>query len=141
MDLKLNLNVLGARKYAKVSYPARYGCLAEIITSRHHFQFNLNGEIKFLQGTGRDWPHPSEWLKRTAGNHWVYYDTGGYNQIYDFLGEYYLPCFTYDSNSLWNTDPFQAAPIQEALSSFSRLSRGIPSLLTNGSWTPEEKKL
>jgi hypothetical protein len=139
MDLKLNLNLLGARKYTKVSYPVRYGRLAEIITPSDHFQFNLNGEIKFLQGTGRDWPHPSEWLKRTAGNHWVYYDTGGYNQVYDFLGEYYLPCFTYDSNSLWNHNPFQAAPVQEALSGFSRLFQEIPALLSNGHWTQEEK--
>lgn len=140
MEFKLNLNRLGARKYAKVSYPLRYGWLAEIITHGHHFQFNRNGEIKFLQGTGRDWPHPSEWLKRTAGNHWVYYDTGGYNQIVDFLGEYYLPCFTYESNSLWNTDPFLTAPVQEAFSAFKRLSGELPSLLTNGSWTPEEKE-
>lgn len=140
MDFKLNLNKLGARKYAKVSYPVRYGQWAEIITPRHHFQFNLNGEIKFLQGTGRDWPHPSEWLKRTAGNHWVYYDSGGYNQIVDFLGEYYLPCFTYESNSLWKSDPFQTAPVQEALSSFNQLCREIPPLLTNGDWTSTEKE-
>jgi hypothetical protein len=135
----LNLNVSGARKYAKVSYPARYGCLNEIITPGHHFQFNLNGEIKFLQGRGRDWPHPAEWLKRTAGNQWVYYDTAGYNHIFDFLGEYYLPCFTYESNSLWDSNPFQMAAVQETLAAFKALSAELPTLLTKGKWSPEEE--
>ena len=106
MEIDLKLNVPGARRYEKVSYPVRYGRLAEITTPDHCFQFNLSGEIKYLQGTGRSWPHPSEWLKRTAGNYWVYYDSGGYNQIMDYLGEYYLPYFTYQSNHLWKADSF-----------------------------------
>ncbi len=121
MKIDLKLNIPAATKYDKVSYPIRYGRLAEITTPDHCFQFNLNGEIKYLQGTGRNWPHPSEWLKRTAGNHWVYYDSDGYNQVFDYLGEYYLPYFTYPSNHLGKADPFQEASVQEALSAFRHL--------------------
>jgi len=135
----LRLNISGSRRYEKVSYPVRYGLLSEIITSRHCFQFNLNGEIKFLQGSGHDWPHPSEWLKRSAGNHWIYYDTGGYNQIFDYLGEYYLPCFTYNTNSLWDADPFRESPVQEAQDAFQRLSHELKHHLKDGDWSEEEK--
>jgi hypothetical protein len=139
MDLSLRLNISGSGKYEKVSYPVRYGRLAEIVTPGHRFQFNLNGEIKFLQGLGRDWPHPNEWLKRSAGNHWIYYDGGGYNQIFDYLGEYYLPCFTYDTNSLWDTDPFRERPVQEALEAFQQLSKDLKHHLKDGNWSEEEK--
>lgn len=140
MEINLNLNVSGARRYAKVSYPARYGRLAEITTPAHCFQFNLNGEIKYLQGIGRDWPHPSEWLKRTSGNQWVYYDSGGYNRIFDYLGEYYFPSFTYRSNSLWQTDPFQDAAVQQALLAFQNLSQDLIRSLEERSWALEEKE-
>jgi hypothetical protein len=139
MEIHLNLDVLGARKYEKVSYPARYGRLVEITTPAHCFQFNLNGEIRYLQGIGRDWPHPSEWLKRTSGNQWVYYDSGGYNRIYDYLGEYYLPSFTYPSNSLWETDPFKETAVQEALSAFKKLPREIKKILGKNSWSAMER--
>ena len=139
MDLSLRLQLSGSRRYEKVSYPVRYGRLAEIIFSGHRFQFNLNGEIKFLQGRGRDWPHPSEWLKRSAGNHWIYYNSGGYNQIFDYLGEYYLPCFTYNTNSLWDIDPFRESPVQEALDAFQRLPWELKHRLKDGNWSEEER--
>lgn len=139
MEINLKLNVPGGRRYEKVSYPARYGRLSEITTPGHCFQFNLNGEIKYLRGTGRDWPHPSEWLKRTPGNHWVYYDSGGYNRIFDYLGEYYLPCFTYGSNSLWEADPFRQAPVQEALAAFRRLPQDLKRSLQKKEWSAAER--
>ncbi len=140
MEINLTLNIPGAKRYEKVSYPVRYGRLAEINTSRHCFQFNLNGELKYLQGTGRDWPHPSEWLKRTVGNHWVYYDSGGYNRIFDYLGEYYLPHFMVRSNSLWEADPFKEAPIREALAAFQGLSRDLKTTLQKPDWSREERE-
>jgi hypothetical protein len=139
MKIDLKLNIQAASKYDKVSYPIRYGQLAEIRTPGHCFQFNLNGEIKHLQGTGRDWPHPSEWLKRTAGNHWVYYDSDGYNQVLDYLGEYYLPYFTYQSNHLGKADPFQEASVQRALSAFHHLSQKLRNALEANHWSAEEK--
>ncbi len=141
MKITLKLNIPTATKYEKVSYPVRYGWLAEINTPDHCFQFNLNGEIKYLQGTGRNWPHPSEWLKRTAGNYWVYYDSGGYNQLIDYLGEYYLPYFTYPSNHLWVADPFQETSVQGALSAFHHLSQELRNVLETNPWTTEEKTL
>jgi hypothetical protein len=140
MEFNLNLNVSGAKRYAKVSYPARYGRLAEITTPAHTFQFNLNGEIKYLQGLGRDWPHPSEWLKRTPGNQWVYYDSGGYNRIFDYLGEYYLPSFTYRSNSLWQTDPFQETAVRQALAAFQNLPRDLLPALEGRAWSLPERE-
>lgn len=139
MKIDLKLNIHAASKYDKVSYPIRYGRLAEIRTPGHCFQFNLNGEIKHLQGTGRDWPHPSEWLKRTAGNHWVYYDSDGYNQVLDYLGEYYLPYFTYQSNHLGKADPFRETSVQRALSAFHHLSQELRNALETNHWSAEEK--
>ncbi len=139
MEINLKLNIPGGKRYEKVSYPVRYGRLAEINTPDYCFQFNLNGEIKYLKGTGRDWPHPSEWLKRTPGNHWVYYDSGGYNRIFDYLGEYYLPCFTYGSNSLWEADPFKEAPVKEALAAFRSLPQALKHSLQQNNWSTEER--
>jgi hypothetical protein len=139
MEIDLKLNIFGATRYDKVSYPVRYGRMVEITTPKHCFQFNLNGEIKYLQGTGRDWPHPSEWLKRTAGNQWVYYDSDGYNQVFDFLGEYYLPYFTYQSNQLGKADPFQVASVQKALSVFRQLPQELKNALERDHWSVEEK--
>jgi hypothetical protein len=139
MDIRLRLEVAGARKYEKVSYPIRYGTLAEITLPGYRFHFTLNGEIKYLQGIGKNWPHPSEWLKRTVGNHWIYYDSGGYNQIYDYLGEYYLPCFTYPTNQLWEMNPFSQPQVREALAVFRDLPRLLTEALKTGKWTEEEK--
>ncbi|MEW6186199.1 MAG: radical SAM protein [Thermodesulfobacteriota bacterium] len=139
MEIDVRLHFSGARQYEKVSYPIRYGQLSEITLPDYHFQFNLNGEIKYLQGRGRTWPHPSEWLKRTIGNQWIYYDGSGYNQVFDYLGEYYLPYFTYKSNHLWEVDPFHDPSVQEALSAFRRLPRVLKEVLKNGRWSEEER--
>ena len=139
MEIDLKLNISGATRYDKVSFPIHYGRLAQINTAGHCFQFNLNGEIKYLQGTGRNWPHPSEWLKRNAGNHWVYYDSDGYNQVFDYLGEYYLPYFMYPSNHLGKANPFLEAPVQEALSAFSQLPQELRGALEIDHWSVEEK--
>jgi len=72
--------------------------------SEYEFIFNLNGEIKFIRGLNTSWPHPAEQLKRTDGNDWVYYyvgDDSSVNGIISWLGEYYLPCLPYPSNSIW----------------------------------------
>lgn len=139
MNIRLALKVDGARKYDKVSYPIRYGSLSEITLPPFRFQFSLTGEIKYLQGIDRNWPHPSEWLKRTLGNHWIYYDSGGYNRIFDYLGEYYLPCFTYPSNQLWDMHPFDQPQVQEALKRFRELPTLLAKALEQGDWTPEER--
>ena len=108
----------GSREYRKVSFPIRYGFLSEIATPEYVYQFNLNGELKFVQGRGRGWPHPAEWLKRTAGNDWVYYSSGEYGEIFDLFGEYYLPYFSYPSNSPFGSDPFDQAAVKAAILSW-----------------------
>jgi hypothetical protein len=120
-DLLITLDKRGAREYSKVSFPIRYGRYSEIQTADHLFQFNLNGEIKYLQGRSRDWPHPAEWLKRTVGNDWVYYSSGDYIGTYELMGEYYLPCLSYSSNALVDEHPFEKDPVKTAIRSWRSL--------------------
>ena len=124
-DFKIILGKKGAKSYTKASYPVRHGIYNEIKSSAYRFQFNLSGEIKYIQGVNGNWPHPSEWLKRTEANDWVYYSIAGYHRIFDTLGEYYLPCLSYSSNTIWTYNPFSDSGVKDALSAFDRL---IPSL-------------
>ena len=127
-DLEITLNKTGSREYAKVSYPIRYGRYSEIKTPNHIFHLNLNGEIKFIRGLGENWPDPSEWLKRTVGNDWIYYSTGGYSGVYDAYGEYYLPCPSYPSNAIIMSKPFEDAAIKDGIRSWHTTQLRIKSL-------------
>lgn len=131
-NLQITLDKQGADRYTKVSFPIRYGRYCEIKSPEHLFQFNLNGEIKYIQGVTRNWPHPAEWLKRTAANDWVFYSIAGYHRIFDSLGEYYLPCLPYASNSIWTYNPFVQADIRNALEGWHRLQVQLRTLNTNG---------
>ena len=122
----------GAARYTKASYPVRYGRYGEIKTADYLFEINLCGEIKTIRGLNGSWPHPAEWLKRTAANDWVYYSVGRYHRLFSFLGEYYLPCLSYPSNSPWTYDPFDDLHIQKALAAGSRLQADLRPLLWNG---------
>ncbi|MDR3566850.1 MAG: radical SAM protein [Syntrophobacteraceae bacterium] len=113
--LQLTLQKQGETRYSKVSYPLRYGRYAELRTPAHLFQFNLNGELKFITGRGRDWPNPSEWLKRTVTGDWVYYSAGGYDGPFDCFGEYYIPCFSYPTNNINSCDPFEEKAVVSAI--------------------------
>jgi hypothetical protein len=128
-DLKVILNQEGSKKYTKVSYPIRYGRYAEMEYGEFRFLFNRNGEVKFIVGQGRDWPHPSEWLKRTIGNNWVYYSTGSYyTGVVDLFGEYYLPCPAYPTNSLFKENPFSRQAVIKALEEFDQIGPRLLSL-------------
>jgi len=123
-NLAITIEKEGAGRYTKASYPIRFGRYSEIKTSEYEFQFNLKGEIKFIRGLNVNWPHPSEWLKRTDGNDWVFYSVGsvsGHNGIFDCLGEYYLPCLPYPSNSVWEFNPFTDSNILKAFAAWSQL--------------------
>ena len=138
-DFKVVLDKKGARHFVKVSYPLRCGRWNEIITPEYFYQFNLNGEIKFITGRGRDWPDPSEWLKRTAAGDWVYYSSGGYSGVFDLLGEHYLPCLSYPSNAINSRNPFDETSVKLALGSWQKFhprltglkSEGLPGKLKN----------
>ena len=131
-DLSITLEKHGSREFSKVSYPIRYGCFSEIKTADDVFEFNLNGEIKHLQGLGHHWPHPTEWLKRTAGNDWIYYSAGDYKGVFELFGEYYFPCLPYPSNSIMGENPFDDAPIQSGFRSWKSLQKRIKGLLSQG---------
>jgi hypothetical protein len=105
-NVKITLNKSGSTVYGKMSFPVHCGIYHEIETKDFVFQFNLNGEILRAKGKGRDWAHPHEWLKRTQGNDWVYYSTGGYTGVFEATGEYYLPNFRYPTNSILGGHPF-----------------------------------
>jgi hypothetical protein len=108
----------------KAIFPLRYGKYSEIKTPEYEFIFNLNGEIRFIRGLDVNWPHPAEQLKRTDGNDWVYYSVGddsSDNGVVSWLGEYYLPCLPYPSNSIWEVNYLSNARIVNAFAAWSQL--------------------
>jgi len=117
-DFVIAIDKEGSKEFSKVSFPVRYGLFSEIKTAEYIFQFNLNGEIKYIQGTGQNWPHPAEWLKRTVGHDWIYYSAGDYKGIYDYFGEYYFPCLSYSSNSIIGNNPFGGDAVNSAMKSW-----------------------
>ena len=131
---RFTLTQRGAGHYAKVSYPQQYGIYSEIETAAAVMRFNLRGEIVYLRGKGHDWPHPQEWLKRTLGNDWIYYSTGGYNGVVEAIGEYYLPNTPYPTNSLLGGRPFELPAVGRLIASWpgllaeaaAELSPGLP---------------
>lgn len=135
-DLRITLDCEGARHYRKVSYPVRYGLYSEIATPRFVYQFNRNGEVKFLRGRRDGWPHPAEWLKRTPANDWLYYSSGEYGELYNLTGEFYLPCPSYSTNSLLGGDPFSRPAVRTALDSLGPLWKRLRDL-ASGEAPPE----
>lgn len=128
--LKLYIN--GSDKYQKTSYPLRNGVYSELETKDSIIQFDSGGQIQHAKGKTRDWLHPQEWLKRTVGNDWVYYSTGGYSGVFETIGEFYLPNFRYPTNSLMGGKPFEEPVINnlvntwyETLQAASRSFAGV----------------
>ncbi len=111
---RVGLFRIGADRYEKVSFPQRCGIYSEVETRDAIFHFNLNHEIIRVMGKGPRWPHPQEWLKRTVGNDWIYYSTGGYTGVFETTGEYYLPNLPYPTNKFMGGNPFQN-PVVEYL--------------------------
>jgi len=130
--LRITPEVNGASEYRKVSYPVRYGRYCEVETAHYLYQFDRNGDIRYLRGKGSAWPHPAEWLKRTAGNDWVYYSSGEYREVLDLTGEYYLPCLSYPSNAVLGGNPFSQQAVQAALDSVGCLLGRLERLLEEG---------
>jgi hypothetical protein len=129
-SLAITTEKSGRRQYTKTSHPTRFGKYAEIKTRDFEFQFNLNGQIKFIRGLRPDWPHPFEALKRTDGNDWVYYTVGAVIEqhgIRDWLGEYYLPCFAYQSNAIVDFTPYAHPAVPGALAAWAQLYADIRS--------------
>jgi hypothetical protein len=125
----ITLDKEGSCEYAKVSYPIRYGRFSEIRSPEYLLHYNLNGEIKCIQGRTPSWPHPAEWLKRTVANDWIYYSAGGYSGVYDLFGEYYMPCLSYQSNGIDGVNPFEDASVQSALARWQALHTRMKGLI------------
>lgn len=120
-NLAVTIDREGSGSYAKATYPIRFGKYSEIRTPDYEFHLNLKGEIKFIRGLGMNWRHPGELLKRTDGNDWVYYSLGTVGgNIKGLLGEYYLPCLPYMSNSIWEFNPFTDMNIMQALGAWAQ---------------------
>ena len=121
----------GADQYHKVSYPSRTGIYHEIDTDTFQLHFNLNDEIIRARAKTPDWPHPHEWLKRTIGNDWIYYSTGGYTGVFETTGEYYLPNLPYPTNNYLGGTPFTNRVVSDLINHWHdylhKLSREIVS--------------
>ncbi|MBF0241901.1 MAG: radical SAM protein [Desulfamplus sp.] len=115
---KITLNRQGSDKYTKISFPLKYGIFSEIETSDAILQFNLNHEIIRAKGKDRAWIQPSEWLKRSMGNDWIYYSTGGYTGVFESIGEYYLPNLPYPTNSLIGGKPLNEPSVLKIVRSW-----------------------
>ena len=103
--IRITSPFLGERRYKKLSYPIKVGIYTLIENRDAKLFFDLNGEIKFIHSKIPDWIHPNEFIKRTKTNDFIYYSSGEYyGGIYDATGEYYIPCFQYPSNNLWQKD-------------------------------------
>ena len=131
-DLEITIDRQGADRFTKASYPARYGRYSQIKTAQYLFEYNLNGEIKTIRGLNSNWPHPAEWLKRTDANDWIFYSVGRYHRLFSFLGEYYLPCLSYPSNTLWQYNPFEDVTIRKALAAGFQLQEALRPMPANG---------
>jgi Radical SAM superfamily len=110
-QVSIEINCPGACEYTKMSYPVKYGLFSRLETQKFIFEFNLNHEIQHARSKSDSWSHPSEWLKRTMGNDWVYYSTGGYAGVVESIGEYYLPNLEYQTNSLLGGKPFETPEV------------------------------
>lgn len=111
--VSIDLNTFGETEYTKISYPVKYGVFSRLSTPEIIMEFNQNHEIRHARAKTRDWPHPQEWLKRSVGNDWVYYSTGGYAGVFESIGEYYLPNLMYTTNSLLGGKPFNEPVIRK----------------------------
>ena len=109
---KITIDKPGADNYIKISYPLKYGIYSEIETDDAVLQFNRNHEIIRARGKDNDWIQPTEWLKRSMGNDWIYYSTGGYTGVFEATGEYYLPNLPYPTNSLLGGKPLKTPSVK-----------------------------
>ena len=124
-ELSIELNCLGVREYTQISYPIKYGIFSRLETRDLIMEFDLNHEIRHARGKTAQWIHPQEWLKRTKGNDWIYYSTGGYAGVFESIGEYYLPNLMYTTNSLLGGKPFKEPEVNRLSARWHETLAGI----------------
>ncbi|MBU1568565.1 MAG: radical SAM domain-containing protein [Proteobacteria bacterium] len=133
-NCQIVLEKKGGSNYSKLSFPLHCGVFSEISSASAVLHFNLSGEIIRAKGKGNEWGHPHEWLKRTKGDDWVYYSTGGYAGVFESIGEYYLPNFEYPTNNLLGGHPFSEKAISGLKSSWHQTLTQLAENITD---TPE----
>ena len=135
-DVRIGVDLAGYSTYTKTRSPVNYGRYSFISTKKASLVFNRRSEIIKVRG---EWQGKLEWLKRSEGNDWVYYSTGGYsgsyetfvmpsvsknvsfriptpyNEVFKCLGEHYLPNLPYDTNAIIGSDPFQDSTVQDLI--------------------------
>ncbi|MBW1649351.1 MAG: radical SAM protein [Deltaproteobacteria bacterium] len=116
--LKITVNKQGSPYYLKVSYPLRFGKFTEIETEDYIFCFDLNNRIKFIQGKKET---IGEQFKLNCAADWIYYCVAGYKGVYSFLGEYYLPCFGYAKNPLFDIYSYNTKLFKNIFNAFLKL--------------------
>lgn len=141
----VSLNRKGLDAYARITHPAKFGVYSQIETGRAILQFNRNHEIVRARGKGREWPKAHEWLKRSAGNDWIYYAAGGYGgtfetvgsgclsnpvlfrvpfpyaELLDAYGGYYVPRRADPCNALSERLPLQEPPVSHLVSTWHEM--------------------
>ncbi|MBU2510765.1 radical SAM protein [bacterium] len=124
-NMMITTDKKGVSQFNKTSFPQRFGRYSEIRTQDYEFQFNLKGEIKSIRGLNMSWPHPSEILRRTDGNDWVYHSVGASagprTKVKEAIGEYYLPCPIYPTNTVWAFNPYSDPNIAQAFGAWYQL--------------------
>ncbi len=138
---RITLNRRGADEYTKISYPLKYGIYSEIETQDAVLQFNLNHEIVRAKGKSGTWIQPSEWIKRSMGNDWIYYSTGGYTGVFEAIGEYYLPNLPYPTNALIGGKPFQSRPVIQLISSWPDIIQAALDSITKDANNPSQTEI
>ena len=134
-DFAVRLAVIGARRYEKVSYPLYYGEYSVIETASCLLHFNREDEIIRARGKDKNWPHRNEWLKRTLGNDWLYYSTGGYTGVFETLGEFYLPNLPYPTNNLLGGRPLEDESVRRIIEDWPAV---VASCLKKAGDAPDE---
>lgn len=120
-DLEIVFDSAGRDDWGKFSFPVWYGIPVKINWRGYHYDFNLRGGLKKIAGRPSVWPEPQDVLKRTDGNHFIYYGTFGYESSYDLIKNYYVPF-----NGRYDSDIFPARPLEgrhvwQALDAFDGL--------------------
>lgn len=127
-ECAISQNNKGSHTFPKMSFPTISGIYSAIETNKLSLHFNLNHEIIRIRDKSGIWNHPHEWLNRTVGNDWIYNSTGGYTGVFEATGEYYLPNFTYSSNSILGGKPFSSNAINDITDNwYSTLKQSIES--------------
>ena len=132
-------NGQGSGKITQNPFVKQVGAHARIRTQDHEFTFTPAGEIRFIRGLGRQWPHPEEQLKRTDGNDWVYYSVGDDSTedgVISWMGEYYLPSLPYPSNGIWDLNYRENPAVMAAFGAWSQLFADLWDLSRQNSLPP-----